>query len=330
MPEESSPHELTFMQWPSYLPAYGDRAYLLETQETIARIANTIADFEPVIMLMDATQKGRARSFLSEQVEIWDIPTEDLWCRDSGPLFVVNESGELAVSHLNFNGWGNRQQHHHDGKVARRVADKLGLRFFDNPVVGEGGGVESDGNGTLLAHESSWLHPNRNSASREDVENWLLHALGADKMIWAPGLKDYDITDYHIDSLARFVSPGKIVIQIGDRIWPGDVWSAANFKTLEVLKNATDAKGRSLEIVTLPDPDLEDWSSSYVNYYVCNGAVLVSETADRLANRKVRKSLSHLYPGREIIMMNTDALGAGGGGIHCATQQMPKTPRSAN
>lgn len=325
MPEEAGPHELTFMQWPTYLPAYETRRRLDAAQATIADIANTISEFEPVILLMAKQDQTRARRLLSDKVEIWDIPTEDLWCRDSGPIFVVNAAGDLAISHLNFNGWGERQQYHRDGQVARRVAERMGLRFFDNPVVGEGGGVETDGNGTLLAHASSWVTPERNAASRDEIEEWLLEALGAEKMIWAPGLKGHDITDYHIDSLARFVSPGKVVIQIGDRVWPGDVWSKTNFETLKILQSARDARGRSLEIVTLPDPDLDDWVSSYVNYYVCNGAVLVSETADKNANRTVRRTLSDLYPGREVLMMNTDILGENGGGIHCATQQMPKS-----
>ncbi len=323
VPEESAPHELTFMQWPSTMEVYDDWDHRAATQEVIAEIANTVAEFEPVIMLMAEEHRRSARRILSASVEIWDIPTEDLWCRDSGPIFAIDGKGGIAVTHLNFNGWGNRETHVHDGKVARRVAERLSLPFFDNDVVGEGGGVETDGDGTLMAHESSWVLPNRNAGTRDEIERVLLDAYGADKMIWAPGLAGHDVTDYHIDGLARFVKPGQVAIQIGDRMWPDDIWSRTDFETYEILSNATDAKGRALELVKLPVPD-HDWESSFANYYVCNGGILASESADPAANEEAMAVLEGLYPGRELVLLETDILGDAGGGIHCATQQMPK------
>ena len=324
VPREDVPHKLTFMQWPASMASYDSRRHIDETRQAIAAIANRISEFEPVIMLMDKDHRPPARLQLSGAVEIWDLPTDDLWCRDCGPVFIVNGKGDLAVTHLNFNGWGYRWPHLEDGKVARRVADRLGLRLFDNGIVGEGGGVETDGDGTLIAHESSWVNPNRNRLSRQEIEQMLLDAYGAQKMIWVPGLAGHDETDYHIDGLVRFVRPGQIVIQIGEKMWPGDVWSRANFQTLEILKSATDARNRKLDIVRVPEPELTDWVSTYVNYYVCNGGVIASRTKDRHANAKAMDILAGLYPGREIIMLDTDILGRAGGGIHCATQPMPE------
>ena len=153
--------------------------------------------------------EAAARRKLGTSVEIWHIATEVLWCRDSGPLFVRNAAGDLAVRDLNFNGWGGKQVHPNDGRVARRVAQRLGLPVLGNGLVGEAGGVESDGQGTLIAHESSWINPNRNRGPKSAVSALLLEALGAEKVIWAPGVKGADITDYHIDSLAPFVAPGR-------------------------------------------------------------------------------------------------------------------------
>ncbi|MGB0681476.1 MAG: agmatine deiminase family protein [Magnetovibrionaceae bacterium] len=327
VPAEEEPHELTFMQWPVTPHAYDDALHLAETQDKIAEIANIIAEFEPVVMLAGRDHHAWARRKLSADVVLWDVPTDDLWCRDSGPVFCVTEGGKLGVRHLNFNGWGGRFHLPNDGAVAGRVADRLDLPLFDNGLIGEGGGVETDGHGTLMAHESSWIEAGRHPGSRAEIEDLMLEAFGADKMIWAPGLKGRDVTDYHIDWLARFTGPGKIVIQIGEEERADDIWSRADFGTLRSLQAATDSQGRRFEIVRLPEPDLDTWASSYANYYVFNGAVLASSTADRAANAKARMVLAELYPEREIILLDTDILGKNGGGIHCATQQMPLVQR---
>ncbi len=330
MPEETEPHERTFMQWPVNRRVHPDPVFLQMLQRSIADIANTISEFEPVVMLMDSKYRKQARALLASAIEVWDIPTDDLWCRDSGPVFVTNANGALAVSQLNFNGWGNKQVHRHDGKIAARVATRLGLPVFDNGVVGEGGGVETDGGTTLLAHESSWVNANRNPGSREQVEAKLLDALGAEKMIWAPGVKGADITDYHIDSLARFVKPGTVVIQLPDKVDPDDPWSRSAFETHDILRGATDGSGRKLEIVILPEPyDIRvkslDFVASYVNYYVCNGGVVAAQFGDSKADADAVATLKRLYPDREVVVLNVDPIGETGGGIHCATQQQPKT-----
>ncbi len=329
LPEETEPHLRTFMQWPASRRVYQDRVFLRDVQATIADIANTISEFEPVVMLMHPDQGSVAQKQLSTQVEIWPIPTDDLWCRDSGPLFVIDGRGGLAVSHMNFNGWGGKQFHDNDGRVAMEVASELDLHLFDNGIVGEPGGVETDGQGTLIAHESSWVIDNRNKASRQEVERKLLNALGADKVIWAPGVAGADITDYHIDSLARFVAPGKVLIQLPEEPDPEDPWSLAAFETHDILAEATDARGRPLEIVVIPEPvrprvSSMDFVASYVNYFVCNGGLIAPQFGDRRTDEEALDTLSRLYPNREVVQLNTDALGEIGGGVHCATQQQPK------
>jgi agmatine deiminase len=328
MPLESEPHERCFMQWPVSLAVY-DRPLLARVQVAIAKIANTISRYEPVVMLADARSGKFARRLLSPEVEIWDIPTDDLWCRDSGPTFVRGPDGTLAVAHIRFNGWGRKQPHNRDSRIAERVAKRLGLPVIPSGLVGEQGGVEHDGAGTLLAHASSWANPNRNRLSLAEIERRLLVALGGRKMIWAPGIKGKDITDYHIDALARFVSPGKVLIQLGETIDPEDPWSVAGHETLKILRRATAANGRPLEIMRLDDPiDIRstaaDFVSSYVNYYVANGAVIAAQFGDRQADGAAQEMLEGLYPGRRVEMIEVDAIGESGGGIHCATQQQPK------
>ena len=328
-PEETDPHERTFMQWPVSPDVHPDADFLFDLQGTIADIASTIAEFEPVVMLAAAKYHKAIRKLVSGQVELWDIPTDDLWARDSGPSFVVDGMGGLALTQFNFNGWGAKQVHGNDGQIAARVAERLGLPVFDAGLVGEAGGVETDGHGTLIAHESSWVNPNRNKGTKPQVEAMLLDTMGARKMIWAPGIKDADITDYHIDALARFVKPGQVLIQMGEEVDPQDPWSVSAFETREILANATDAEGRKLDLVILPEPydtrvDSPDFVASYVNYYVCNGAVIAAEFGDKAADEEAAAILADLYPGREIVTLNVDSVGEVGGGIHCATHEQPK------
>lgn len=328
MPEEADTHERTFMQWPVNRAVHPGPIFLEMLQQSIADIANMIAEFEPVVMLMAGKYKKSASRKLSKSVEVWDIPTDDLWCRDSGPLFVRNAAGALAIAQLNFNGWGGKQTHVNDGKIAARVAERLGLPVQNNGLVGEAGGVESDGAGTLMAHESSWVNNNRNTGTRDEIEALMLEALGGRKLIWAPGVMGADITDYHIDSLARFVEPGRVLIQLPEVPDPSDPWSVSAFETYDVLKQSTDNAGRSPELVVVPEPfdtrvTSEDFVASYVNYYVCNGAVIAAQFGDRETDLQAQTTLSRLYPDREIVTLNVDPIGETGGGIHCATQQQP-------
>jgi agmatine deiminase len=315
------------MQWPVN-PAVYDAASLRRVQASIALIANTVAKYEPVVMLMAKRDIPQARRLLSAAVDIWNIPTDDLWCRDSGPTFVKNAQGLLAVAHLRFNGWGNKQPHRNDVKIAPAIAQWLNLPLLGTGLVGEQGGIEHDGAGTVLAHASCWVNNNRNPLSAAEIGKRLMAALGGRKMIWAPGIKGEDITDYHIDALARFVSPGKVLIQLGPEIDTTDPWSIAGHETLRVLEQATDAAGRKLDIIRLPDPvDIRsrkaDFVASYVNYYVCNDAVIAAEFGDQRADSMARELLQSLYPSRVVEMLNIDPIGEAGGGIHCATQQQP-------
>ncbi|WP_343561822.1 agmatine deiminase family protein [Kiloniella sp. b19] len=325
VPPEESRHELTFMQWPARGLVHDEPEFLELLQGTIADIANAIAQFEPVILLAAAEEHRDARRMLSEAVTLWDVPTEDLWCRDSGPLFARDDDGRLAISHIQFNGWGNRQLHRRDGQVAARVAERLGLALVPSGLVGEAGGVEQDGHGLLLAHESSWVNENRNPGlSRDEIERRLLSAYGAQRMIWSEGVYGEDITDYHIDSLARFSGAGRVLINLPDNPDPDDPFHTAGLETYDALV----AAGLELEVIPEPDPSLRriktpDFVASYANYYVCNGAVIAAQFGDRETDELAVEALQRHYPGREVVTLNVDALGEIGGGIHCATQQMP-------
>lgn len=323
VPPEENVHELTFMQWPNSRRVYSDSWFLGQAQQTIAEIANTISQFEPVIILADQSHHTKIRKLISSKVELWDVPTEDLWCRDAGPLFAVSKSGNRAVSQIQFNGWGNKQTHKYDGQVASIVAQNLEFPLIPSGLNGEPGGVEQDGHGMLLAHESSWVIANRNPGmTRDEVGQRLLKAYGAEQVIWAPGVRGLDITDYHIDSLARFTGPGKVLINLPMDADYGDPFQAAALETRDILV----ASG--LEVQEILEPNYRrvksrDFVASYANYYVCNGAVIASQFGDKETDLIAKNALKRHFPDREIVMLNTDVLGELGGGIHCATQQLP-------
>ena len=321
VPAEEDTHEATFMQWPNSRSVYADAYFLRITQQTIARIANTIAEFEPVVMLAPADAGGLNR--LSDAVDVWDIPTEDLWARDSGPLF-ARRGGALVVSHIQFNGWGGKQVHRRDGAVAAEVARRLGLPLIPAGLRGEPGGVDHDGHGLMIAHESSWVNDNRNPGlGRDGIEALLLAAYGADRMIWAPGVRGRDITDYHIDALARFTAPGRVLMNLPDDPYPDDPFAAAAADTHDILV----AAGLDVEVIAEPNRrrvGSADFVASYANYYACNGAIIAAEFGDPETDPAAEEALARHYPGREIVLLNVDPLGELGGGIHCATQQMPK------
>ena len=145
VPPEENRHELTFMQWPVSRRVHPDPVFLGMLQQTIADIANTIAQFEPVVMLAAQSDHAKARESLSQGIELWNIPTEDLWARDSGPITVVDGHGNRAVRHIRFNGWGRKQVHKRDGLIAQTVAQTLDLPLLPSLLKGEAGGVEQDG-----------------------------------------------------------------------------------------------------------------------------------------------------------------------------------------
>ncbi|MEO0544575.1 MAG: agmatine deiminase family protein [Pseudomonadota bacterium] len=323
VPPEEAPHEFTFMQWPVNRSVHTDRYFLDDLQGTIVDVANAIADFEPVVLAAAKQHHGSIRARLSRGVELVNILTDDLWARDSGPLIAFDESGRRVVSHLKFNGWGNRQEHKADGLVAERLARWLELEVVDSGLVGEAGGVEHDGHGLLMAHESSWVHNNRNPGlSRDVIEQRLLTAYGAERMIWSRGVKDMDITDYHIDSLARFTGPGRVLVNLPDDPDMSDPFHLAALDTHDALL----AAGLDVHVIAEPNTrrvTSEDFVASYANYYICNGAVIAAQFGDPETDEAAKVALAKHYPGREIVTLDVDALGEIGGGIHCATQQVP-------
>ncbi|MGW6710168.1 agmatine deiminase family protein [Streptomyces sp. NPDC054956] len=329
VPGDDVRHTRTWMAWPDSSAIWGRK--LAGVQANIALIAKTIAKYEPVVVLANSASVSKAKSACGSAVTvIGTIPVDDCWIRDSGPVFRKNGAGGLDAIGTNFNGWGNKQTHAKDSLVAGRVAAYAGVAFSTTGFVGEGGSVEADGAGTLMATRSSLINSNRNpNMSQAQLEAAMCAAYGASKVIWFKGVSGQDITDDHVDATSRFLAAGKGMVQM-PLASDTDAWANDARQQYQILSTSTDALGRPIAVTKLQGPDYnkirstsQDFVGSYANYYLCNGAVISAQFGDTGADAAAKATLQRAFPGRVVEQLNIDNLGAGGGGIHCVTQQQP-------
>ena len=329
MPDEAAPHRATWMSFGPSEAIWG-RRLLTPVRQHLARIARTIAEFEPVHLLVREREHDLAARLCGNRVQLEVQPVDDLWMRDTGPVFVRNAAGEWGGVDFNFNGWGGKQAHADDAEVAGYVSGAAKARPLATELVLEGGGIEVDGAGTALITESCVLNANRNPGWRkEDCEAELRRLLGLRKIIWLPGIAGRDITDGHTDFYARFAAPGIVVAGLEND--PDSYDHAVTRRHLEILRQATDARGQRLRVEVLAGPDSvrdaydsDEFAAGYINFYVCNGAVIAPQFGDARADGNARALLRELFPKREVVQLDIDAIAAGGGGIHCTTQQQPR------
>ncbi|WP_406082587.1 agmatine deiminase family protein [Streptomyces zaomyceticus] len=328
-PIEDVRHTRTWMAWPDSTSIWGNK--LSGVQADIALIARTIAKYEPVVMCANSGSAAKARQLCGSTVTvIGSIPVDDCWMRDTGPVFRTDGAGGLDAVGLNFNGWGNKQAHAKDALVAGRIASYVGVSITYADLVGEGGAIEQDGAGTLMATRSSLVNRNRNPGmSERQLESAMCEAYGASKVIWFDGVRGQDITDDHVDATSRFLSPGEALVQM-PLASDNDAYARDARQQFSVLSSSTTATGIPMDTMRLQGPDYykirsgdADFLASYANYYLCNGAVISAHFGDTRADQAAKATLARLYPDRVIEQLNIDRLGTGGGGIHCVTQQQP-------
>ncbi|MEU3915326.1 agmatine deiminase family protein [Streptomyces sp. NPDC029721] len=325
-------HTRTFMAWPAIAAGVWDKD-LPYVREDIARIARAVGAYEAVVMMARPDQVDAAQRACGNQVEVIPLAVDDLWARDTVPVF-VEEAGRTVGVDFNFNGWGGKQQHGNDAQVGRALLQKYGIPRVQAPLVAEGGSFETDGEGTLLVTESSIVNDNRNRGkSRNTIEAELKKSLGVEKVVWLAGVRGQDITDAHVDSLVRFTAPGVVLLDRAHPNTPPDSWSRSADQAKSVLSKATDARGRRFEVIDLPQPDLDritgrgdDFVSTYANFYVANDAVFMPRFGDRQADDRARGILREHFPKREVVQVQIDTIASGGGGIHCSTHDQPGKP----
>lgn len=326
-PAEWAPHRACWVA----LPAADDLwlENLDEAQRSWARMCQLIGEGEALeVLVPDERREARARKLLGEgvQARFHRIPVGDIWLRDTAPIFVRGASGERAALRFKFNGWGGKYVLEHDDRVSARVAEVAALPSRAFGWVLEGGAVEPDGEGTILTTRQCLLNPNRGSRSEAEIEAGLREALGAEKILWiTEGLLN-DHTDGHIDTIARFVAPGRVVCMKPSG--PDDPNAAVLDQIARELSEMTDARGRRLEVVRVPSPGrIEDATgrvmpASYVNFYIANRTVVVP-TYGSPADADAVAAIAALFPGRRTEGVPSRAILSGGGAFHCITQQEP-------
>lgn len=330
MPAESAPHERTMIAFPCRADLWGNR--LQDGQLAWSHIAKTIAEFEPVSMLANPRDAQRASEHAAHpNIEIVEIPLDDSWLRDTAPIFVTggphSATPRRVALDFGFNGWGEKYKPYaNDDRVPARWAELRGDERVAIDMVLEGGAITVDGDGTLVTTEQCLLNPNRNpQMSRAHIESMLCASLGVQRVVWLPVSIDDRDTDGHIDLVAMFIEPGRV-------LWQGcDDKGDAEFDRLALsrrcLDGALDAKGRALQIVDVPvlpycEVDGERFPVPYCNLYLCNGGVIVPTTGHP-ADSDMLAIISDAWPDRTVVGVPGEIVAFGGGGPHCTTQQIP-------
>ena len=336
MPAEWEPHAATWLSWPRRegisFPGAFDRVL-----PTFRAIVETLITSEPVcINVCNGAHEAEARDVLAglplEQITFYEIPTNEPWCRDHGPIFLTrNEAPQLAVVDWGHNAWGGKYPPFDlDDVVPTRIANSLGLPVWQGGMILEGGSIDVNGAGALLTSESCLLNPNRNPGmSRQQIEQRLRDFLGVSEILWLGAGTEGDDTDGHIDNLARFVDERRVVAIVEDN--PGDANHEPLQANLARLREMTIG-GEPLEILELPMPariDRKDLRlpASYANFYIANECVLLPIYAD--ANDEIAlNTLADAFPTRRIVPIDCRELIWGLGAFHCLTQQQPAVGKS--
>jgi agmatine deiminase len=328
VPAEWSPQKAIWTAWPADPEQWnGD---LEAPRRDVAALVRALAPKNSVRILVNGAEaEESARASLGDAADIVPAKYGDIWLRDTGPVFARTREGAVALR-FKFNSWGGKFDLPGDDSVGDDIARlaRTPMRRFG--FVLEGGAIEHDGEGTVLATREVLLNANRNRWTEEQAEDALRQALGAEKIIWLDaGLKN-DHTDGHVDNIARFVGPGHVVCQSP----PGA--DDPNREILDAvaraLKRATDARGRKLRVSRIPGPGLmldgagEAAPASHMNFVIANGVVVVPVYGTPSAEAAI-EALQALFPGRKVIGLPSRGLlgsgDVGGGSFHCITREEP-------
>ncbi len=339
LPAEWEPHAATWLAWPHR------RQTFLGPFDPIPRVyqklAEIIAKHEPVRIIGRTEILAEPRELLAgvANIKFVTIPTNDSWVRDTGPIFLVRRDATdidvpaRAAVAWEWNAWGGKYPPwDDDARVARSIAANLGLDVFEPGIVLEGGAIETDGAGTILANERCVVDERRNpDLDRTAIEKAICNWLCVEKVLWVRGDLAGDDTDGHIDQLGRFVAPGRVLAaRQPDRDDPNHVSLADNLARLATLE---DASGRRLEVIPVDIPtrfafEGTQLPASHLNFYVANGLVAVPVFGGPTDEPALR-TLEQCFPGRRIEPVDCSELVRGRGGLHCITRDEPAWPTSA-
>jgi agmatine deiminase len=335
MPAEWERQEAVWLSWPHNRETWPGN--FRPIPGVFAEIAAQISRREKVRINVSSRHRTRALALIARagadmaNVECFNNPTNDAWCRDHGPIFVRSErTGRVALTDWDFNAWGGKYPpFDKDNRIPGRIAAALGMRRFRKRMVLEGGSIDVNGAGLLLTTEACLLNRNRNPGlNRGQIERSLGDFLGVDTVLWLGDGIAGDDTDGHVDDLSRFFSADGILtcVERGRR----DVNHRALAGNLERLRSFRTPSGRPFRIVELPMPAPvvrrgRRLPASYANFLIINGAVLAPAFRQPRRDRQAAEVLASCFPGREVIPIDCLELVWGLGTLHCISQQQPST-----
>lgn len=338
LPAEWQKNRAVWLAWPSLADAWLED--LEPARAAVAEMARAIAQIDPAtgeprgerieMLVMDDQGEDDARRQLGDTpVRFHRIPFGDIWLRDTGPIFTIRE-GALVAACFRWNGWGEKYLFDADVAVAERITAAAGAVVERHDFILEGGSVDWDGEGTVLTTRQCLLAENRawqgQRADEREVERRLADVLGLGRVIWLDeGLLE-DHTDGHVDTLARFVAPGRVVCM---RAHDADDPNRAVLEQIaRDLRAARDVRDRPLEVIEIPSPGrILDrhgrlMPASYVNFYLGNAAVVVP-TYGSDHDQEAVDQIARLFPGRRVVGVDARAVLTGGGAFHCISKQEP-------
>jgi agmatine deiminase len=309
------------MGWPCRESLWGST--MAQARSDYAAVANAIAAFEPVTMIANpGSDAADARAACGSNVDVVELPIDDSWLRDSGPIYVYDaESGERVAIHFGFNAWGEKfPPWERDAAIGGVIAARLGDRVVDGGIILEGGSISPNGDGVLLTTEQCLLHPSRNpSLSKDEIDGVLRERFGLREVVWlGQGLVEDRDTDGHVDLIAAFCGADRALLQTVPEDNP-------NFDNCEENRARLGAAG--IEVVPVPwlpyvSVAGETVAVSYLNLYVCNGAVIVGVSGAECDDDALGL-IGGAFGGRAVVAVPGSVLAFGGGGPHCITQQVP-------
>ncbi len=332
-PAEWAPQEAMWLSWPhkeASWPGKIDRIYA-----PYAKFIAAVAEGQKVrINILDEAMKASALTYLQneqanlENIEFYLNPTNDAWCRDHGPAFLLhNERKEKAIVDWGYNAWGGKYPPYDlDDVVPTRIANEFGWKLFTPDIVMEGGSVEFNGKGTILTTTACLLNENRNPhLTKEQIETYLLEFYGQEQVLWLGDGIVGDDTDGHIDDITRFVNEDTVITVVEEN--PEDENYALLQENLHTLRNFRLPDGRPLNIVTLPMPGAvvyEDTRlpASYANFYIANEVVVVPIFNDANDQRAL-EIIQSCFPNRKVVGIDSVDIIWGLGSFHCLSQQEP-------
>ncbi|MDQ8193302.1 agmatine deiminase family protein [Coraliomargarita sp. SDUM461004] len=331
-PAEWEPQAAIWFAWPvrrSLWPDCFDRV-----REQLAALYVLAARYQPVRVLCALEEQETLRALMASQgddssVELFDYQSDDVWIRDFGPLFLINDAQrELCIADWRYNAWGNKfPDQQKDDRASAWIADQLGIRRFAFDQVLEGGAVESNGAGHILTTEVVVLNPSRNGdTTAAHVERQLTSGLGANEVLWLHDGLVGDDTDGHIDNLARFFkADGILIAEVAD---PEDANYPALTENIERLQQFRTPAGAPFASVQLPLPEPithegEPLAASYLNFVVLNGAVLVPTYNQPKNDAEAIEIIGDCFPGREVVGVDCTDIIKEGGALHCMSQHQP-------